>query len=164
MFSKYQWTSVGPILWGFILQFSDTSFLHMHFHVKCHSVRLPFCCCLSHGNKKEWNIGGKVKPSLALPPPSTSGIVGTHNKIGGISFRASLVEFQPVFCILEFATCITFWRTTSGTFKLRGYQTSYFLTARVIAMMYNKTDREVQICLLNPFYSTIFPADECFDR
>lgn len=28
----------------------------------CLSVRLPLCCCLSYGNKMEWNIGRKVQP------------------------------------------------------------------------------------------------------
>ena len=29
-------------------EFSDIPLLHLHFHVQCHSVRLPLCCCLSH--------------------------------------------------------------------------------------------------------------------
>ncbi len=31
-------------------EFSDTPLLHLHFHVRCHFVRLPLCCHLSHGN------------------------------------------------------------------------------------------------------------------
>lgn len=65
--------------------------------------------------------------------------------------------------VLESAVCVIFWRTTFDTFKLKGYQTLFLLTARVIAMMLNKTDREVQICLLTSLYSTVFPTDQCFD-
>ena len=32
-------------------EFSDTSLLHSHFHVWCHSVRLPLFCHLPYGNK-----------------------------------------------------------------------------------------------------------------
>jgi len=28
-----------------------TAFLHVHFHARHHSVRLPLCCLLSHSNK-----------------------------------------------------------------------------------------------------------------
>jgi len=30
---------------------NGTPFLHMHFYVRCHFVRLPLCCHLLHGNK-----------------------------------------------------------------------------------------------------------------
>lgn len=48
-------------LYSCMEEFNDTSFLHLHFHVRCHSVRLPLCCHLSHDDKMEWNIGGKVQ-------------------------------------------------------------------------------------------------------
>jgi len=32
-------------------EFSCTPLFHMHFHVRCHSVRLPLCYHLSHGHK-----------------------------------------------------------------------------------------------------------------
>ena len=32
-------------------EFSDTLLLHMHFHVRSHSLRLPLCCHLSYDNK-----------------------------------------------------------------------------------------------------------------
>ena len=32
-------------------EFSDTPLLHMHFSVRCHFVKLPLCCHLSHSNK-----------------------------------------------------------------------------------------------------------------
>lgn len=72
-------------------------------------------------------------------------------------------RIPAAFCFLESAACIIFWRTTFDTFKLKGYKTLFLLTARVIAMMHKTTDREVQICFLTPLYSTIFPADQCFD-
>ena len=34
-----------------IEEFCDTSLLHMHFHVRCHRVRLHLCCHLPHDNK-----------------------------------------------------------------------------------------------------------------
>ena len=55
-------------------EFSDTPSLHLHFHIRHHSVKLPPCCHLSHGSKMEWNIGGNVKPLLPYHqhPPLTS--------------------------------------------------------------------------------------------
>ena len=32
-------------------EFSSTPLLNMHFHVRCHPVRLSLCCHLSHSNK-----------------------------------------------------------------------------------------------------------------
>ena len=32
-------------------EFNYTPLLHVHFHVKCHYVRLPLCCHLLHSNK-----------------------------------------------------------------------------------------------------------------
>lgn len=54
-------------------------------------------------------------------------------------------------------------RSTFDTYKFKGYQTLFLMTARVIAMICNKTDREVQICLLTSLYRTIFPEDRSFD-
>jgi len=68
-------------------KFSDTPLLHARFH-----VRLPLCCPLSHSNKMQSNIGGKVQPLLSLPPTSTSDTVAQQNKIGGITFVAFLVD------------------------------------------------------------------------
>ena len=31
-------------------KFSPLPLLHKHFHVRCHFVRLPLCCCLLHSN------------------------------------------------------------------------------------------------------------------
>mgnify|MGYP001855146717 CR=1 FL=1 len=41
-------------------EFDDRPLLHTHFSIRCHFV----CCCLSHGNKMSWNIGGKVQSLL----------------------------------------------------------------------------------------------------
>jgi len=32
-------------------EFNYTPLFHTHFHVRCHFVRMPLCCHLSHGNK-----------------------------------------------------------------------------------------------------------------
>ena len=45
-------------------EFNSTPLLHPHLHVRCHSVRLPICCHLSHGKKMWWNIDEKVRPLL----------------------------------------------------------------------------------------------------
>jgi len=31
--------------------------------------------------------------TAAIPPPSTSGVVGQHHKIGGITFRAAFIKY-----------------------------------------------------------------------
>ena len=31
-------------------EFNDAPLLHAHFHVRCHLVRVPLCCHLSHSN------------------------------------------------------------------------------------------------------------------
>ena len=46
-------------------EFNSTPLLHMHFHVRCHFVRLPLCCNLSQSNKMQWSNGGKVQPLLS---------------------------------------------------------------------------------------------------
>jgi len=43
-------------------EFSDTPLLHTHLHVRFQSVRLSLCWHLSHGNKMQWDIGGKAPP------------------------------------------------------------------------------------------------------
>jgi len=72
-------------------EFSDTPLLHMHFHVRCHSVRLPLCCHLSRGNKMEYWLEGST--STAIPPASASSVTGQHNKTRGITFGAPLVHY-----------------------------------------------------------------------
>jgi len=71
-------------------EFRDAPLLHLHFHVSHHSVRLPLCCHLSHGNKMEQYVGGKVQPLLPYTPPTfASEVVGQHNKIGSFTLRAT---------------------------------------------------------------------------
>ena len=60
---------------------SDTPLLHLHFHVRCHFVRLTLM---------EYLLEGSV--STAISPASTSDVVGQRNKIGGIIFGAALVH------------------------------------------------------------------------
>ena len=44
---------INVIEWNFFCmeEFNYTHLLHTHFHVRCHFVRQPLCCHLSHGNK-----------------------------------------------------------------------------------------------------------------
>jgi len=71
-------------------EFSDTPSLYTHFHVRCYFVRVPLCCHLSHGNKTEQNVGGKVHPPL-LHHHHLPLILWANSKVGGITFRAALV-------------------------------------------------------------------------
>ena len=48
-FNKYQWMLMGTVFFC-MEKFSDTPLLHTQFHVRCHAVRLPLCCHLSHGD------------------------------------------------------------------------------------------------------------------
>ena len=59
-----------------------------HLCFRCHSVRLPLCCHLSHSNKTEYWWEGLT--STVVPPPSASDVMGQNNKTGGITFRAAL--------------------------------------------------------------------------
>ena len=85
--------STGVIFFH-IEEFNDILLLHMHFHVRHCSVRLPLCCHLWHSNKMQYNTGEKVQ---LLPSLSASDAVGQHHKVGGITFGATL----GVFLILE---------------------------------------------------------------
>ena len=63
--------------------------LHMCCHVRCHSVRLPFC----HMSPVTWQQNvleywWEYSTSAALPT-STSETVGQYDKIGSIIFRAA---------------------------------------------------------------------------
>jgi len=86
MFSKHWWMSVRAIFFH-MEEFDDTPLLHMHFH-----VRLPLCFNLSHGNKTEYQQDGST--STAIPPTSTSDIMGQHSKIWGITFREALMYYK----------------------------------------------------------------------
>ena len=44
-------TDVNGCNFFYVKEFSGTPLLHMHFHVRCHFVRLPLCCHLSQSNK-----------------------------------------------------------------------------------------------------------------
>ena len=46
---------LGSLIWwmasSYMEELNSTPMLNIRFHVRCCSVRLSFCCCLSHGNK-----------------------------------------------------------------------------------------------------------------
>jgi len=73
-------------------EFSDVPLLYTHFHVRHPSIRLPLCCHLSHGNNMEYWWEGS--PSTAIRPTFTSDILGQDNTMGGITFRAALMDFK----------------------------------------------------------------------
>ena len=59
--------------------------------------QMPFCqtASLLPSVTQQQNVMGycwEGSTSTAVPPISTSEIVGQHNNIGGITFRAALVE------------------------------------------------------------------------
>lgn len=68
MFSKHLWMSTAAIIIIIIIfcteEFSGTTLLHTHFHIRHHFVGVPLCCRLSYGNKMEQNVGVKVQPLL----------------------------------------------------------------------------------------------------
>lgn len=76
-----------------MIEFSGTSLLHVHFHVRCHFVRLSLCYHLFHGNKIEQNISGKVQPLLPNRQYPPTEIMSQH-KLGGITFRAALISMS----------------------------------------------------------------------
>ena len=49
MFNEHSSVSMGAIFF-YMEEFNSTPLLHLHFHIRCRSVRLPSCCHLSHGN------------------------------------------------------------------------------------------------------------------
>mgnify|MGYP001852393476 CR=1 FL=1 len=92
-FTKCWWMSVGAIFFC-MEEFSDTPLLHVHFHVRCHSVRrhsvrLPFCCCLSHRNKMWWNTDRKVHPLLSYYQYF---MMSWPSVIKHTTFRAALID------------------------------------------------------------------------
>lgn len=70
--------------WGL---FSGTPLLRVYFHIRCHCVKLLFCCHLSRSINMWWNTGGKVQTPAAIPPTFVSHFVDQQNKIGGSTFR-----------------------------------------------------------------------------
>jgi len=106
MFSKCQWMTVGAI----ISSYSDTPLLNAFFHLKCHSVKLPLCCHLSHNNEIKWSIGGKVISLLPyhynqMPPMLWANI---------IRYEALLLE-QPLHILNCFSSVLIFdlWARSS---------------------------------------------------
>jgi len=75
-------------------EFNDTPLLHMHFHATYLSVSLPLCCHLPHGIKMKLEYCWEGSTTTAVPPISTSGVMGQDYKTGGISFGAALVKYN----------------------------------------------------------------------
>ena len=73
---------------------NDTPLLRMNFHVRHHIVRLPLCYYLSQNNNKNVMEHGWEGSASTAIPPSASDIVGQHNKIGDIPFRAAVILLQ----------------------------------------------------------------------
>jgi len=63
-----------------MVEINHTPLLHKHFHVSCCFVRDGML------------VGRFNLPGTAIPPTFTADIVGQHNKIGGITFGATLVD------------------------------------------------------------------------
>jgi len=74
----------------YMKEFNNTPLLHPHFHIRCHFVRLSsvaICHMAATHNRilvGNYNLYCHVRTI-------TSNIVGQHNKIGGITFRAAFV-------------------------------------------------------------------------
>jgi len=76
-------------------EFSDALLLHMHFHVRYHCQSVPLLPSVAwQQNITECWCKGAT--STATPPTPTSDIVGQHNKIGGITFRAALISYRDL--------------------------------------------------------------------
>jgi len=73
-------------------QFTDTPLLRIHFHVRCHCVRLPLCCQQQNVTGYWWEDSAPA----AMPSSSMSGVVGQQNKIGGITFGAAPLIFPSL--------------------------------------------------------------------
>ena len=81
-------------------EFSDTSLLHTHFHIRHHCVSLFFYRQLLHSNKMWWNILRKVQPLLPYhhhPPPTLWANI--------IKWKALFLE-QPLQLISVLIWCI----------------------------------------------------------
>jgi len=74
-----------------IQEFSLTPLLHTHFHIRCHSVRLPplLPSITQQQNVMEYWWEGSI--SIAVSPTSTPKVRGQHHKMKGITFRATLI-------------------------------------------------------------------------
>ena len=71
-------------------EFSDTSLLYPHFHVR----QILSCCPSAASVAQQQNVmqcWWECSASTAIPPTSTSDVMGPHSKIRGITFKASLI-------------------------------------------------------------------------
>ena len=80
-------------------EFNSTPLLHTHFHVRRRFVRLPLCCPFDTQQQTVMKYRGEGSASTAIPPTSTSDIVGQDIKVGDITSGAALI-FSPLFTLL----------------------------------------------------------------
>jgi len=73
--------------------FSSTPLFHMYFHARYHSVRLPPPLLSVPWQQNVMEYWLECSTSTAIPPTSASDIMGQHNKIGGITFRAVFIKW-----------------------------------------------------------------------
>jgi len=81
-------------------EFTDTPLLHLHSHIRQHSVRLSLCCHLSRGNERNRDIAGKLQPLLPSHqhPPLTlwaSSIKQEASLSEQPSYKALISFFPP---------------------------------------------------------------------
>jgi len=82
--------------WFCMEEFHDTPMLHMHFHVRCHSVITPLLPSVTQPrNVMGYQWEGSASTAM---PPSVSDVTGQHHNIGGITFRAVLAVRQTLNC------------------------------------------------------------------
>ena len=93
---------------------NDSPLLHTHFHDRHQCVRhhcapvLPSVTRQQNGTEYWW----EGSTSTAISPASTSDIMGQHNKMGGIIFRAALIIRNMLRRTLSFThywQCIIFY-------------------------------------------------------
>ena len=76
-----------------VQEFSVTALLHLHFHVRCHFIRLPHCCHLSHSSKMLQNIGGRFKLYNTTWCLATQLDISSHRTV---LFHKRLLTFQVI--------------------------------------------------------------------
>ena len=77
-------------------EFNDAPLFNTHFLVRCHVVRLPLCCHLSHSNKMQQNIGKKVQPLLPYYQHLPLNVVDQHNNTRNITMGAAQYKNNTV--------------------------------------------------------------------
>ena len=73
-------------------EFSDTPLLHTHFHARCHFVGLPPLLPSVVWQQSVMEYCWEGLTSAAIPPTSTSDLLGQRDRIGGITSRAAFLS------------------------------------------------------------------------